>query len=368
MRTAKTLTAAAGMAVATALLASMVAPAQAATVGTLTGFTGTNGDINAALGPLCQLPNICYTIVYNTFNPNPFDPAAQGAVTSFVNTTTGEEILVGYSLGGAILTVWIRNHPDPAGEDLRFITFGNPLVGSTPGTVAYPVTEVIHEYDNAVDPPQEWWNLLAVLNFAVSGRHCCYNYSDLTTTDARVYVDGNVTYRLIDTYPLPIIAGLDPSITVWLDPILRPIIDSAYHRTYQQYPEVSPTTAVTSTQEVLTWAEPATTVALTTSPQQTPSPPKTPPRGASQKPLKPAPSDPPPKVKPPTGVSSTTGTTTSKSSSPKKARTPSAASVKHAPKSRADTAGPSASANTPRSASTSHPKPKHEPGVKQQLK
>lgn len=239
-----------------------------ATVGTLAGFTQPETEMAGMIGSLCDPPNVCQIIHYNNFFPDPNGGVAPTSV--FVNTTTGEQIVVGYSLGGAVITLYTRQNPSLPGEDISFITFGNPFIGQIPGTVDYPVTEVLHEYDHAVDPPDNWFNLLAVANFLMSDRHCCYSDADLTTTDARVYVDGNVTYRLIDTYPLPLIAWLDPSITVWLDPILRPVVDAGYDRDFQRYPEVSSTTAVT--QEVTSWTEPTSLVAVSPTINESPPP------------------------------------------------------------------------------------------------
>lgn len=242
-----------------AVFALSAGTAGAATVGTLAGFTQPETDMAGMLGaPLCAPPNICQVVHYNNNWPDPFNNGGAEASTVFVNTTTGEKILAGYSLGGADLTVYVlRNLSGPT--NLRVITFGNPLVGRIPGTVAYPVTEVINEYDAASDRPQDWWNLFAALNVQASQRHGDYSSASLTAP-ASVYVDGNVTYRLVDTYPLPLIAWMDPASAAFWDPILRPWVDSAYHRTYTQYPQQTAT--VTATEE----ATPSTDVSVAVSP------------------------------------------------------------------------------------------------------
>lgn len=179
-------------------------------------------------------------------------PIASGvaALDTWVAQTSGDKVVLAYSKGTHSALGWVReNANDPVEETVRFVLFGAP---ETPGN-AFPsqgydnanglpatgdftnVTYIVRQYDKAADYPADWWNLLAVANASQTTHLQGYDKLNLSNPDA-VWVDPKTgaTTLYFRTDVLPILAGVDwllpDSVMAQLDSILRPIIESAYHR------------------------------------------------------------------------------------------------------------------------------------------
>lgn len=265
-------------AVAAALSLFTAATAGATTVGGLAGFTQSpEGVIPAVCIP--GLP--CELIPYNNFVPDPY-----GAHPAIIQWTSvpGNDIIGGISLGGANISTCIQIQCAPL--DTVFYTYGNPFFGSTP-TSAYQLTEVVREYDPAADPPDNLFNILAVINALVSGQHCCYGYADVSDPTAVRWSEGNVDYVLIPDPVFPLTAGWDPAWSAVWTPILKTIVDSAYTS------RPIPTTTTTVTTAVVEPVISPVAVVSTSVPEKPTAKPvkKTTPKAATPK--KPKKADPP---------------------------------------------------------------------------
>ena len=234
--------------------------AQADTIGTLDGLGSQPGFLITRMPAMCAPPNVCEVVQYNNFWPDP-----QGGADAFdvwVNGVAGPKVGVGYSLGGASLSRWIAQHPDGP-SDLKIITFGNP--SPIPADSPYPVTNVVRQYDPVADPPDNWWNFLAQWNLSMSQQHNMYSENDLTNPDAIRTTTGNVTEVFIPTYPLPLVAWMDPASAAQWDAFLRPMVESGYNRTPATTQEVSPLTSQiqvpSSNESVQTTSPPSTSPA-----------------------------------------------------------------------------------------------------------
>ena len=241
-----------GAALTVALTAGLTATANAATVLTVAG----NGLLvrtpmaNELNGALCQGENTCQTVQYPNAGLGAV-PLQQGLVNlaKSVDTTSGPKIVMAYSQGGMIATMWLTQHAgDQSDNQTMFILFGNPdqgkngigpsfnHTGATPTDTVYRVVDICREYDSECDWPNDPTNLLAVLNAAAGYLtvHLDYSGVDVTSPTNLVQTDGNTTYVLVPTDHLPLLEPLRrfgfTALADRLDAQLKPIIDAAYNR------------------------------------------------------------------------------------------------------------------------------------------
>jgi len=256
---------------------TLVAPAPNADAltGTLAGWGVPDTIFQAAAAAAgdpndCVFPgDTCQIIRYNNFIPDPWYSGGVDALNNWLNTTSGPRRVLGYSLGGAVITRYLESGATVPG-DVTFVTAGNPYVGEITSSPV-PLTEVIHEYEPFADAPDSP-NLLALANsFANYGAHLNYSASDLTDPNAAVTTNGNVTHILVPydggSGALPLTSifrqmGFDTSA---IDAQLKPVIDSAYNRE----PVTTSQVVATSTQQT---TSPTTTPASGPSTTQAPSP------------------------------------------------------------------------------------------------
>ena len=186
-----------------------------------------------------------YRLAYETHQENPNEKITIGAVSE----------------GGPVVWEALRrldedlaNNPDaPSPDELDVFVYGDPngqrfvwgltVQGYTyqpPPETPYDVTVVKAEYDLIADAPDNWFNLLAVVNaiMAADQIHVASAFLPLPaepiseTTNSK---GGTTKVYLIPTPVLPLLKplvddGWDPAFVSALDGFLRPIIDSAYVR------------------------------------------------------------------------------------------------------------------------------------------
>lgn len=203
-------------------------------------------------GQLCLPPNVCTVVAYPSASIGSV-ALQQGAVNlqSAIAATSGKKIVMAYSQGGFVVTMWLNAHAHaasaPSPDDLTFVVFGNPQRGvggvstatgggSTPTDTAYRIIDVSRQYDMESDWPDNPGNLLAVAN-AVAGYlliHTDYTDVDINDPNNLVKTVGNTTYVLVPTADLPLLEPLRRlglhAIADQLQPVLKPIVDSAYDR------------------------------------------------------------------------------------------------------------------------------------------
>lgn len=171
-----------------------------------------------------------------------------------------EDITVmAHSLGAMVAVIWLIDYGPDSDIDpdrLNFILVGNPLrkyggeisvVGDRfdiphlviPDDTPYDVLDVTNQYDPWADWPSRLFHtsfLPAVAN-AIAGTPTAhvldYLTADLANPDAIDYHDpaqANVTYRLLPTYPLPLLTLTPEPLRMHLDAFIRPMIEAAYDR------------------------------------------------------------------------------------------------------------------------------------------
>lgn len=236
-----------------------IAIANSNTTGTLAGLTQPESSMSELCPPDA---NPCQVIQYNNFLPDPFLSNGVNNTIQWINNTPGEKTVVGYSLGGAVITRTIQSN-QILGNDVSFITYGNPYVGQTPDS-PYQLTEVVNEYDPVADPVDNWWNILALINSGMAVYRHSYNSGSISDPNRVEVTQGNVTYVFVPSNELPLTAWMDQQTQNAINPWLRPMIDSAYERPYLE----SNTTAntVTSTEGVSSLASISTTQTTFSSP------------------------------------------------------------------------------------------------------
>ncbi len=242
-----------GAALTVALTAGMVATANAATVLTVAG----NGLLvqtpmtEELYGSVCTGENTCTTVPYAN-SAIGRAPLEQGLVNlaKAIDTTSGPKVVLAYSQGGMIATMWLTQHRDDASANqTMFILFGNPQRArnglgpafngkdtATPTDTKYKVIDICREYDSECDWPDDPSNLLAVLN-ASSGFltvHMDYSKVDVNSPSNLTQTVGNTTYVLVPTDHLPLLEPLRRfgfnALADRLDTQLKPIIDAGYDR------------------------------------------------------------------------------------------------------------------------------------------
>ncbi len=210
-------------------------------------------------GGLCDAPNQCRPVDYFAFPGDTYNDQGAEKVVQAISDLPGAEpiVLFGHSQGGQVIYTDLRkfaadpaNAPDPA--RLSWVSIGNPenRYGGRraqpddgagpwlPDDTAYQGTEVIRQYDGWADWPDDTSNFLAVANAVVGmfTTHTDYWNVDLNapsnvrlTPDLPGGAPGNVTYVWVPTDVLPLVAWAGP-LAPMLDNLLRPTVESAYHR------------------------------------------------------------------------------------------------------------------------------------------
>lgn len=244
-------------------LAALATP-DAATVLTLEGgLVGAQNLVHLTplqlQGSFCAAPNTCVPVDYLALPGQQFNEGGADTLVAAVSalpTDGGPVILLGHSQGAqviyAALNRWQADPstaPDPA--RLSWVSIGNPdntfggfqtklglVKQPLPADTPYTGTEVIRQYDGWADWPDDPSNMLAVLN-AVAGMFVVHpNYVNVDLDDpANVRytpaladgTPGNVTYVWVPNPVLPLVSGTGP-LAPFLDSMLRPVVESAYHR------------------------------------------------------------------------------------------------------------------------------------------
>ena len=209
-------------------------------------------------------------ITYPAVNPTsskgsmPVGPSvAIGAnnLDAAIHSNNGPMTVVGLSQGAEVITEeQLRLQHDPTApppDQITFIKVSDPAIVLRrlfkPGThlpifdytvpppveSQYNTVNVVAQYDFVGDPPDHWTNLLAVVNSGMGLQHSMVAFSDpatvppqniTTMTNSR---GATVTTYRVPEQELPITTQLRqmgvPNADR-LDPVLRPIVDSAYNR------------------------------------------------------------------------------------------------------------------------------------------
>lgn len=202
-------------------------------------------------------------------------------VAQQLSLDNGPVTVIGLSQGGMVadrmLARWSRDPENaPSPDDVRLVMIGNPVRGLfqtldeglliqglgitvfRPTETAYDVDVIVGEYDGLADPPDRFWNLLALTN-SILGLIYVHSSPEMVTTHRgeTVLVNrvvsslGGVTSTYLRPTPfLPLTmplrdAGLPSGFVDSLDIGLRPIIDSAYIRNEYPQPAVAAPVAAT---------------------------------------------------------------------------------------------------------------------------
>jgi hypothetical protein len=183
-----------------------------------------------------------------------------------VYSTPGPKTIGGVSEGAPTIDEVLRrlmndiNNPTPgktppSPSELNAMVYGYPnrlsfIFGGVeyqPFPVTpYAVVVVSAEYDGIADFPDNWFNLLAVVNAVMGAEqlHVAAAFTDVANVPTRYSIvtnslGGTTTTILIPTPLLPLLTplagwGFAPEFVAFMDSLLRPIIDSAYNRPTMQ--------------------------------------------------------------------------------------------------------------------------------------
>jgi 3'-(hydroxy)phthioceranyl-2'-palmitoyl(stearoyl)-2-O-sulfo-trehalose (hydroxy)phthioceranyltransferase len=180
-----------------------------------------------------------------------------------IKRNNGPMTVVGLSQGAGVLTeeqLRLQHDPDaPPPDQITFIKVSDPAIVLrrlfNPGThlpifnytvpppveSQYNTVNVVAQYDFVGDPPDHWWNLLAVLNSGMGRAHTMVAFSDpasvppeniTTTVNSR---GGTVTTYRVPEQELPLTtalrnAGVPTPIVDALNPEMQRIVDAGYNR------------------------------------------------------------------------------------------------------------------------------------------
>ena len=180
-----------------------------------------------------------------------------------IRANNGPMTVVGLSQGAEVITEeQLRLAHDPTApppDQITFIKVSDPAIVLRrlfkPGThlpyfdytvpppveSQYNTVNVVAQYDFVGDPPDHWTNLLAVLNSGMGLQHSMVAFSDpasvplqniTTMTNSK---GATVTTYRVPEQELPLTStlrqlGVPNSVADRLDPVMRPIVDSAYNR------------------------------------------------------------------------------------------------------------------------------------------
>ena len=180
-----------------------------------------------------------------------------------IRANNGPMTVVGLSQGAEVITEeQLRLQHDPTApppDQITFIKVSDPAIVLRrlfkPGThlpyfnytvpppveSQYNTVNVVAQYDFVGDPPDHWTNLLAVVNSGMGLQHSMVAFSDpasvppqniTTMTNSK---GATVTTYRVPEQELPLTStlrqlGVPNSVADRLDPVMRPIVDSAYNR------------------------------------------------------------------------------------------------------------------------------------------
>ena len=180
-----------------------------------------------------------------------------------IRANNGPMTVVGLSQGAEVITEeQLRLQHDPTApppDQITFIKVSDPAIVLRrlfkPGThlpyfnytvpppveSQYNTVNVVAQYDFVGDPPDHWTNLLAVVNSGMGLQHSMVAFSDPASVPPQnitTMTNGKgatvTTYR-VPEQELPLTStlrqlGVPNSVADRLDPVMRPIVDSAYNR------------------------------------------------------------------------------------------------------------------------------------------
>lgn len=180
-----------------------------------------------------------------------------------IHANNGPMTVVGLSQGAEVITEeQLRLAHDPTApppDQVTFIKVSDPAIVLRrlfkPGThlpyfdytvpppveSQYNTVNVVAQYDFVGDPPDHWTNLLAVVNSGMGLQHSMVAFSDpasvppqniTTMTNSK---GATVTTYRVPEQELPLTStlrqlGVPNTVADRLDPVMRPIVDSAYNR------------------------------------------------------------------------------------------------------------------------------------------
>lgn len=206
------------------------------------------------------------------------------ALDDFLHTAvkgTVKKVVCGHSMGAQVIYKWIRDYGpssdiDPA--DVGFISSGNmerkyggiahiedgnilglPIIAGyggngLPDPCPWTVTDVARQYDPFADYPsvagdsdvESQDNINKAFSLIVNNPHKDYTKVSLVDPGNVTFKEGSVTYVLVPTFPLPLVAK-----TYWYsvaaqqkkEPILRPLVEADYDRPFTSIPMAAPVVA-----------------------------------------------------------------------------------------------------------------------------
>lgn len=230
-----------------AIALSAAPPTVAASVLVAEGTAQQRGKAENAFGRAFCQQNSCRSISTGPLDAKTSSRQIQGAVDS----TSGDIIVMGYSLGAAgvydRMRQWEQDPsqaPDPD-RVVLIVTYGNPenkfggqsrknSGAGLPVVQPYPHLDVTAQYDSAADKPTRF-GFYSTMNIAFSPRHFAYfEDEDINDPDNLVYTEGNTTYMLIKADVLPMLTWVKPFVSekrlAELDARYRPLIEKDYDR------------------------------------------------------------------------------------------------------------------------------------------
>lgn len=181
---------------------------------------------------------------------------AAAMLDDYLTGLTEPAVVMGHSLGALVCVTWLADYGptsavDPA--DVEFILVGNParkyggeftVVGdrldiptlAIPEPTPYTVLDVTNQYDGWADWPSDLHSAsvvpaIANVQAGVPTAHVTdYVTANLTDPGRTELTEGTITYRLLPTYPLPLLALTPEPLAGYMDAAIRPYIESAYDR------------------------------------------------------------------------------------------------------------------------------------------
>jgi hypothetical protein len=237
------------------------------------------GDVPTDWFPDIFSGNTRVPISFNNWNPGSAAEAVIGMnnLDAAMRAQTGPFKVYGHSFGARIAAKWLRELAPtstvPTANVTLYLT-GNmerkyngaamipgtrylgapiptPAYGGIgiPDNTRYTTIDLARQYDFFADQPNDQGNTNAVNN-ANAGQGVHSNYSLISFNDPQniSWTEGNITYKLSPTYPLPLVAG---SWMFWAiasqDAQMRPGIEAGYHRGPTVSPPPPPPNRVPST-------------------------------------------------------------------------------------------------------------------------
>lgn len=261
------------------------------TVITVDGAFGIQ-DMRSKLSGYVTSGKIVSPYVYNNWQLFPdgsgFDTLVDNLNAKIVSTS-GNITLFGASFGAVMIGSWLKRYgpTSTVGPDrLNVVLIANSArryggvlkdtgVDLVPADTRYQVLDIKRQYDGWADWPDRsatpdltnlsWTNILASLagvgtqagQNAVLGMqqvHPAYDSLHVTTDEFYQYQEGNITYRMYSTYPMPITLAkypfdaFVPSYLSQHDAQLRPMIELKYDRV-EPVPKLAPLGGIASLED-----------------------------------------------------------------------------------------------------------------------